>query len=187
MPCIALAMTNTVLRKIHLYRIFVIILILNSVLLFTREIIADSQPLESTGSMTRVAGELYYIFQTSSFLAISIILGVYIKKSQHKNFFVRTKSMNLCIAFVPLAIFLFFIIIVMAAGLEYNAVGLAPFLALLYIGAIVHNLNPAKQPDYMAFIPFSQKNRILMRTIGNLAHTGDNIDHKSLEEQLIEY
>lgn len=187
LPFIALATTNTPIKHYVLFPAIAITVAIIGLLLTTRLIISDVQYIEVTHSLTRVAGDYYFIFQAASLISILSTLGIFAAKSFDPNFYIRTRSINLCLAFIPVCFFMLFILIGMAYGMQFNAVGIAPILFLIYTAALVHNLDNKQQPDYLVLLPFTRKNKILIYTLNRLVYAEPSINRKTLDEQLIDY
>ncbi len=187
LPLIALATSNTQIPHWLLYTFLSVISAVTVLLLFSRSIIADIEFVASTASITRVAGPYYFIFQTVVILCLLSTLLILIKRSFASNYFVRVRSRNLCIAFIPVFSFSVFIVAAMAMGAKFNAVGILSFCSLIYLSAMIHNIQPKKQPDYLVFMPFTKKNKILANTLNQLVYIEVGGNNKNLDEQLIDY
>lgn len=72
-------------------------------------------------------------------------------------------------------------------GVAMNAMGAAPLLLMIYFFAMVHNIQPRKQPDYLVFLPFSKKNKMLVSALNQLVYMEPGTSAKTLREQLIDY
>lgn len=150
-------------------------------------IIAGTMVEASTQSITKIAGQYYWLFQVSALLSVLFIISTLISQFKNKDFIIRTRCINLAIAFIPVFVFSFLIIFIMALGVKLNAVGVLPFCFVIYAAALAHNANAQKQPDYLVFIPYSKKNKILFNTLHDLLYANKNVNKKTDEKELIEY
>jgi hypothetical protein len=132
-----------------------------SLLLFTRLIIADAAPVHY--SLTRVPGSHYWMFQTSALLAVLFTVATLARACRSADRFIHAKATNLLIAFLPVFLFAFSVIIAMQMGLKVNAVGILPLCMLIYIVALTQNMHPEQIPDYTIFIPWSKKSRLIRK------------------------
>jgi len=187
LPFIAFAISNTLFSKYLLYGFLSVIAVITFSLLFSKTIIQGVQYVAAMQSLTRVAGPYYFIFQVVFLGCIITTFAILIKKSYSENYFIRVRSRNLCLAFIPFFFFTNIIIIAMAMGAKVNAAGLLPFTFLIYFFAMIHNIQPQKQPDYMVFIPFTKKNKILAKTLNQLVYIETDSNKENLGEQLIDY
>lgn len=187
LPFIALSASNTQFPRWLFYSCLSMIAAITFLLVFSRLIIADVAFIDSTQSITRVAGPYYFVFQVVSLITIVGTQIILLMKSYDPNYFVRVRSRNLCLAFVPLLLICVFALIAMAVGVSINVAGTLTFSSLIYLAAMVDNIRPDRQPDYMVFVPFSKKNRILVSSLNRLVYMEPGINKQTLDEQLIDY
>lgn len=186
-PMIAIAASG---RQLNVYIVLINLTIVGLIifaLLFTDWLIAGVELAKATGSLTKVSGQYYSIFQVAALLSAFFTVFILSPHNRYENYFTRVKTANLLISFIPICLFATFIVFAMALGIKFNAVGILPFCFLIYVAALVHNMHPQKQPDYLVFLPFTKKNKILMSTLYDLIYAHNGIDKKALDDKLIDY
>lgn len=158
-------------------------------LLFTRLIIADVAPVHY--SLTRVAGSHYWMFQTSALLAVLFTVVTLARARGAADLFIHAKATNLLIAFLPVFLFAVCVIIAMQMGFKVNAVGVLPLCMVIYVIALIQNMQPGCIPDYTIFIPWSKKARLirsLTKHVRNVYREGMVHNTKrEYQELLIDY
>lgn len=186
-PFVALSINNAKVPTWLLYGFLGLVSLITFLMLFTRLIIADAAYIETTRSLTRVAGPMYFLFQGVVLSCVIATLLILLRKSFDSNYFARLRSRNLCLVFIPCFALAIFLIIAMAHGAQINSAGTLAFVLLMYTAAIVHNIQPKKQPDYLVFLPFSRKGKILINALNRLVYVEPGADKNTMDEQLMDY
>lgn len=130
-----------------------------SILFTTQLIVAGVEALDY--SLTRTPGPYYFVFQVSALLSALFTIVTLIQARSHYSIHMRTKATNLLLAFIPVLAFTIFIVFAMQLGFPVNAAGVLPLCLVLHTAALIHNLHDSRIPDYLSYIPWSKKSRII--------------------------
>lgn len=189
LPIIAILATE---RRLNLYLLITAIAATGAIvglMLFTNLVISDVATIKH--ALTRVAGPYYTVFQIAALVSVLFSMFIYLHAAQQKrDIFIKVRSQNLLLAFIPTILFSFIIIFAMHLGYQINAIGMLPICILFYVAALIQNANPKTIPDYSVFVPFSKKWRLvrkLTRPFINIQRHGISADTSEYENTVVEY
>ena len=157
-------------------------------LLFTRVIIADINSLHA--ALTAVPGSHYWIFQVAALTAVLYSASALISGSRLDDYYIKTRSQNLLLAFIPTGLFAFFVVFAMHMGFQINAVGVLPICVLIYVAALVMNADPEQIIDYTYLIPLSRRWKLLRKIkqrVCSVRRDGAKPDKNEYEQLLVQY
>ncbi|WP_325101231.1 hypothetical protein [Marinomonas transparens] len=157
---------------------------LSAAILFTDYLVKGVQLLPN-GSITRIAGDYYFIFQIYALAAVTLAVSLLIVNLFLKNdYHLKAKSITALIGFSPFIAFILILIPLMQAGYEVNMAGFSSlsisFMLIFFISAT----DKYKLFTIMQFVPFSHSRaqylevRSLLRRRLKLT-AGDVVDMKA--------
>ncbi|MBJ7537961.1 hypothetical protein [Marinomonas transparens] len=137
--------------------LFIIACFLSGAILLSDKIVAGFYFLPN-GSITRVAGEYYFIFQTYilSFLLCSIFILVKGAMAK-KEYDVRSRCIVALLAFVPFIVIAIILMILMQLGYRVNMAGFLSLALCFMLFVFISLSEKHKLFTMMKFVPFSQE------------------------------
>lgn len=135
---------------------------------------------------TRDAGRFYWVFQSMAITSLLLCLVMLIQSCRKsRDEVIRIKSANLLIGFVPFCGALTGIIVAMRMGSSITAAGILPLLISIYIVILVENLRNDRLLDLRAYLPWTEKARLLRRLTRPLREAG--ADRETIRELAAAY
>ncbi|WP_233402685.1 hypothetical protein [Marinomonas transparens] len=162
---------------------------LSSLVFFSNKVIADFSVLDNN-SITRVAGEYYFVFQIymvffiflSTFFLIKNILNA-------KEYYIKSRCLITLLAFLPFMLVAVLLMLLMQLGYRVNMAGFLSLATCFMLLVFLSLNNKYSLFKVMKFVPFSRERVYYLKLSALLAQLSrpwmeESVDMKSLLKEI---
>lgn len=135
----------------------IVVCTLAAVTFLTDCIVLDFKLLPN-GSITKISGEYYFVFQLYMVSALLLAFGVLIRRLVTQNdYHLKARCLIALMAFTPYIIVTLSVIALMQLGYHINVVGLSSLAICFMLVVLIASTDKHKLFSMMSFMPFSRE------------------------------